>query len=208
MPSIVKVCGITRPSDAVTAVEAGATAIGMIFYPKSPRAVRLAQAAMISSVTSAPTLKVGVFVNEDPNRIRTIVDAARLDIVQLHGDEGPREIAELDGLRVWKAVRVDEGFDATALRQYSVEAFLLDAPTAAYGGSGEVFPWGKAIEAKRYGKVIVAGGLAADNVAEAIREVDPWGVDASSRLESAPGVKDTAKVQAYVAAALDRPSSD
>ena len=118
MPELIKVCGITRPTDAVEAVKAGATAIGMIFYPGSPRAVRVAQAAMIASVAPASVLKVGVFVNEAPNRIRTVIDAARLDVAQLHGDEGPEQLEALDGLRVWKAVRVGADFDAAALSRF------------------------------------------------------------------------------------------
>ena len=200
-PAIIKVCGITRPADAAVAAEAGATAIGVMFYPASPRAVRVAQAAMISSSVPAPVLKVGVFVNEDPNRIRTVVDAARLDIVQLHGDEGPYDIESLSGYRLWKALRVGPDFDASTLKAFDVEAFVLDTAGEGYGGSGRSFPWEKALAAKEHGKVIVAGGLAADNVAAAVRQIEPWGVDASSRLESRPGEKDPEKVREYVAAA-------
>lgn len=203
MPRVIKVCGITRPADAQAAVRAGATAIGMIFYPESPRAVRVAQAAMIASVVPASVMKVGVFVNESPNRIRTLVHAARLDVIQLHGDEGPDVLAQLSDFRLWKAVRVDGKFHPDSLARLDVEAFVLDAPGDGYGGTGKTFPWSKAVEAKRHGHVIVSGGLADDNVSEVIREVDPWGVDASSRLESRPGEKDPAAVQAYVSAALE-----
>ncbi len=205
MLEIIKVCGITRPADAVIAAEAGATAIGMIFHSKSPRSVRVAQASMIASMVPSEVLKVGVFVNEDPNRIRTFVDAARLDVVQLHGDETLEDARALAGYRVWKAVRVGDDFDAASLAGFEVEAFLLDAAGPGYGGSGKTFPWAKAVEAKSFGRVIVAGGLAGDNVAEAIREVEPWGVDASSRLESRPGEKDDQKVRDYVVAASPRP---
>lgn len=201
---IIKVCGITRPADAIAAAGAGATAIGMVFYRRSPRAVRLHEAAMVSAVVPPGVAKVGVFVNEEPAEIRKLVQAARLDVVQLHGDETPDILGALDGLRVWRALPVGPEFDPGSLAAWDVEAVLLDAPSGeAYGGSGRQFPWAKAVEAKRVGpKIIVAGGLDGSNVAQAIQEVAPWGVDSSSRLESSPGVKDEAKVQAYVSAAV------
>ncbi len=199
---IVKVCGITSPADALSAANAGATAIGMIFFGRSPRFVRLNEAAVIAAVVPAGVAKVGVFVNETAERILSVVEAARLDVVQLHGDETPGFCGQLSDLRMWKALNVGEDFDPQVLRTYPCEAFLLDAPAGeSYGGVGRTFPWTSAEAAKRYGKIIVAGGLAADNVGEAIAQVDPWGVDASSRLESRPGVKDPAKVAEYVRAA-------
>lgn len=200
MLEIIKVCGIVEPFDALAAVQAGATAIGMVFYPESPRFARVDQAAMVSAVVSSAALKVGVFVNETPEQIRTIAEAARLDVIQLHGDEPPNAVAELEGLRVWKALPVGDNFDVAWLDEYDCEAFLLDtAKAAAYGGSGQTFPWHKAVEAKQSGKkIILAGGLGPDNVAEAIRTVQPWGVDASSRLEESPGRKDAEKVRAYI----------
>lgn len=201
MIEIIKVCGITSPADALTAARAGAAAIGLIFHPGSPRFVRPEQAAMISGVVPTGVLKVGVFVNEEPARVHDVVAAARLDVVQLHGDESPAEAEALDGLRIWKAFRVGNDFDVEALAAYRVEAFLLDAPSEGYGGAGRVFPWSKAAQAKRFGRVLMAGGLDADNVCDAIRRAGPWGVDASSRLESRPGVKDPDKVRRYVEAA-------
>lgn len=202
MPEIIKVCGIVEPPDALSAVQAGATAIGLVFYAPSPRAVRLDQAAMISAIISSKALKVGVFVNETPERIRAVAEAARLDVVQLHGDEPPGDIAELEGLRVWKALPVGDSFDPAWMDRYDCEAILLDTAKAdLYGGSGETFPWQKALESKSERRIIVAGGLGPDNVAEAIRTMKPWGVDASSRLESSPGRKDPQKVEAYIAAA-------
>ena len=169
---------------------------------RSPRAVRLHEAAMGSAVVPPGGLKVGVFVNEPAESIRSIVEAARLDVVQLHGSEKPDDCAALDGLRVWKALAVGPKFDPSEMAAYPVEAFLLDTPAGdAYGGTGKQFPWAKAAEAKRHGKVIVAGGLEGDNVRQVIAEVDPWGVDSSSRLETEPGVKDPERVKAYVSAA-------
>lgn len=205
MLEIVKVCGIVEPADALVAVQAGATAIGIVFYSASPRYARLDQAAMVSAVVSSRALKVGVFVNETPARIRAVADAVRLDVVQLHGDEPPSDLDELKGLRVWKALPVGDNFDAAWMDNYDCEAILLDSAKAdAYGGSGQTFPWRKAIEAKGKRRIILAGGLGPDNVEEAIRTVAPWGVDASSRLESSPGRKDSERVEAYVKAAQMR----
>jgi len=200
---IVKVCGITSSADALAASGAGATAIGMIFFPRSPRYVRVGDAAAISAVLPAGVLRVGVFVNETVEQVRMFAEEARLDVVQLHGDEPPEFCESLKDLRVWKAMNVGEDFDPASLDAYPCEAFLLDAPAGeSYGGAGRTFPWASADAAKRHGKIIVAGGLAGDNVADAINQVDPWGVDASSRLESHPGVKDNSKVADYVRTAL------
>lgn len=204
MPEIIKVCGIVEPADALAAIQAGATAIGMVFYSESPRFVRLDQAAMVSAVVSSRGLRVGVFVNETTERIRAVADAVRLDVVQLYGDEPPSDLEELQGLRVWKALPVGDNFDPARMDDYDCEAILLDTAKAdGYGGSGQPFPWSKAAEAAGKRRIILAGGLGSDNVAEAIRTVKPWGVDASSRLESSPGRKDTEKVEAYVKAALN-----
>ncbi|MEZ5362665.1 MAG: phosphoribosylanthranilate isomerase [Bryobacterales bacterium] len=202
---IIKVCGITHPADAIAAVQAGATAIGMVFYAPSPRAVKTHEAAVISAVVPPTALKVGVFVNEEPERIRSLAEAARLDVVQLHGDEGPETISALSGLRLWRAFRVGPHFQPAVLEELQgVEAFLLDGPAGdAYGGAGVPFAWDKAVEAARYGKVIIAGGLDGENVAEAIRIAQPWGVDSSSKLERKPGEKDHDKVAAYITAARE-----
>ena len=202
-PEIIKVCGITHPADALAAVQAGATAIGMVFYASSPRAVRPHEAAFISAVVPLAVLKVGVFVNEEPERIRAIAEAARLDVIQLHGDEGAETIEALQDFRVWRSFRVGPDFQPAVLEEVEgVEAFLLDGPAGdIYGGAGVPFAWEKAAEAKLYGKIIVAGGLDGANVADAIRIAQPWGVDSSSKLERSPGQKDREKVEAYVAAA-------
>jgi phosphoribosylanthranilate isomerase len=201
-PEIIKVCGLTSPADALAAVRFGADAVGFVFFGGSPRAVKPADAAMISGQLPTSTLKVGVFVDEEPERLRTIASMARLDVVQLHGNESAEYCAALKDFRVWKAVRIGEDFDAESLAAYDVEAFLLDTASGdAYGGTGRTFPWPKALAVKKFGKVILAGGLDGGNVAEAIRAVDPWGVDASSKLEAKPGVKDHERVKLYVEAA-------
>jgi phosphoribosylanthranilate isomerase len=141
---------------------------------------------------------VGVFVNEPPEEVERIRAAAGLDVVQLHGDEPPEALPR--GTRVWKALRVDGSFEPAAMDAYDVEAFLLDAPSERYGGSGHTFDWSKA----RHGgkKIVLAGGLDAGNVQAAIRLARPWGVDSCSRLESSPGRKDHARMAQFLEAAL------
>ncbi|MBI3667122.1 MAG: phosphoribosylanthranilate isomerase [Acidobacteria bacterium] len=198
---IIKVCGITRVEDALVAAREGATAIGLNFYPGSPRYVDFGRGAMIGAVLPHTVLRVGVFVDETSDRIRDTARAVRLDVVQLHGDEPPFDCEALAPLRVWKAFRVGEEFEPRRLADYPCEAFLLDTDSGLLGGAGRTFPWGVAREAARYGKIIVAGGLDGGNVADAIRAAAPWGVDASSRLERSPGVKDAAKVREFLHAA-------
>ena len=201
---VIKVCGLTQPADALAAARAGATAIGLIFYRRSPRAVDMRQAALIAAVTPRPILRVGVFVNETADEIRSIVEAVQLDVVQLHGDETAEACLALRGFRLWKALPVTEKFDPASVAAYPVEAVLLDTPASGnYGGAGRTFPWSQAAAARELKPVIVAGGLDGSNVAEAIRRTAPWGVDASSKLESRPGVKDPEKVRAYMHAARE-----
>jgi phosphoribosylanthranilate isomerase len=178
---MIKVCGITRREDAVAAADAGASALGFIFYPHSPRYVTPAQAAELGE--GLPVWKVGVFVDETPAAIETAIRDARLDIVQIYGGVAPAHA------RVWKAFRVGDRFDHSLA--HGAEAVLLDG-----ANNGSSFDWRIARGASQ--KVIVAGGLDASNVAEAIRTAQPWGVDASSRLETAPGIKDHEKVRAFV----------
>lgn len=194
---VVKVCGITSAEDAQAAISAGAGALGFNFYPKSPRYVSPAEAAAITAGVPANVLKVGVFVNEAPGRIAEIVGEAGLDVAQLHGDEQPQDIPP--GIRVWKAFRVNDTFRVEQLEAFPAEAFLLDTPTAMYGGSGHTFDWTRARGAA--GLILLAGGLDESNVREAIAAAQPWGVDACSRLESAPGKKDHGRMERFVAAA-------
>lgn len=195
--TLVKVCGITSAADAQAAVKAGAGALGFNFYRQSPRFISAADAAAITALLPEGILKVGVFVNEAPGTVQAIVREAGLDIAQLHGDEAPGAFPE--GVRVWKAFRVDEAFALSRLERYPAEAFLLDTPTALYGGSGHTFDWQRARGAA--GRILLAGGLDETNVREAIAVAQPWGVDACSRLESAPGKKDHDRVARFIAAA-------
>ena len=183
---IVKVCGITRREDALAAAEAGASAIGFIFYPDSPRYIQPEHAADLGAGIDA--WKVGIFVGEKPAHIAAVMRAAHLDVAQIYGSsEAPA------GARVWKAFRVTGAVDAA--RAGGAEAVFLDS-----AGNGIAFDWSLARGVAD--KVIVGGGLDASNVADAIRAARPWGVDASSRLETAPGIKDHNKVRAFVRAAL------
>ena len=203
-PCVRKVCGVTRPADAHHAVRSGANAIGLIFYPPSPRAVTVAQARRLTATIPPGVRRVGVFVSERPATIAAAVREARLNVVQLHGKETPegcdlvrQEVG--DGVELWKAVRVGPRFDGSGLSAFDADAFLLDTGREGmYGGTGESFPWDLALHAKRFGRVVLAGGLDGSNVAEAVRAARPWGVDSSSRLESRPGVKDPEKVARYL----------
>lgn len=188
---MVKVCGITRREDAVAAADLGASAIGFIFYPKSPRYVTPERAAELGE--GLDVWKVGIFVHEKPADIEAVMRAARLDVAQIYGGAGPQ------GARIWKAFRVTGTFDTSLARD--AEAILLDGVSKDGVSNGNAFDW--SIARSVGGKVIVAGGLDASNVAEAIRVAQPWGVDASSRLETAPGVKDRDKIRAFLRAARE-----
>ena len=207
MPVLRKVCGVTRAEDAAHAVRAGANAVGLIFYRPSPRAVTVAQAEQIVSDVPAGIRRVGVFVGERPAKIAAAIQRVPLDVIQLSGGENPDDCQAVrraagDGAEIWKAVRVGPRFDDSLLSGFDVDAFVLDtAREGLHGGTGEVFPWQLAVSAKRHGKVIIAGGLDAENVAEAIRIARPWGVDSSSRLEREPGVKDPERVTRFLQAA-------
>jgi phosphoribosylanthranilate isomerase len=190
---MVKICGITNEEDALAAVAGGASALGFNFWPRSPRYVTLDAARRIIAQIPAPVWKVGVFVDEDPAEVSRIAKEAGLDIVQLHGHEKARDFPP--AARVWKAVRIGGNFDARSLEEYPAEAILLDGPANGVG-----FDW--ALAARVTKKVIIAGGLDAGNVQSAIERARPWGVDACSRIESAPGRKDHKKMAAFLITAL------
>ncbi|MBI5765062.1 MAG: phosphoribosylanthranilate isomerase [Planctomycetes bacterium] len=205
----VKICGITRPQDAVIAADAGADAIGLVFA-KSPRQVTPSRAREIVAVLPPFVAAVGVFVNARPATIRRIVDVVGLTAVQLHGDESTAFIAQLGALRIIKALRVrDRSFvdDIARLRDLCVSGVLLDAysPTAR-GGSGKRFDWDLVNQARQAGALdnappmILAGGLTPQNVRAAIRSVRPWAVDVSSGVESAPGIKSPNLIEQFVSA--------
>jgi phosphoribosylanthranilate isomerase len=191
---IVKICGITNYEDALAAVEAGASAIGFNFYHDSPRYISPTGAAVISEKIPASVWKVGIFVNEGPQSIARIALHATLDVVQLYGT------SEACGIRIWRACRIGV-VSADYLKDKSVEAILLDTPTEnVYGGTGTTFDWSRAKGLRK--NVIIAGGLDADNVRQAIEQAHPWGVDACSRLEKSPGLKDHDKMRKFIKIAL------
>ena len=201
--SRVKICGITNLADAVAAVDAGADALGFNFYEQSPRFVSIAQAAEIVDRLPRDHMNVGVFVNADLETIIATARKARLDAVQLHGDESPgfvdRLRNEIDALLI-KAFRVSHEFDTDRVREYAVDGVLLDGySTNARGGTGQTFDWTLAtLIGKHVEKVWLAGGLTPDNVRLAIKTVRPFAVDACSSLESVPGIKDPAKVEQFI----------
>jgi phosphoribosylanthranilate isomerase len=183
-PFIVKVCGVTTREDAQAALDAGANALGFNFYPRSPRFVSFERAAEMIAALRGDFLRVGVFVNPEEE-----IEAPFLDVAQIHG-------AGRAAMPIWRAVNPGN----VPAADDNVEAWLLDTVTPAFGGSGQSFDW--SLAAGFPYRAIIAGGLDAGNVGEAIRVARPWGVDSCSRLESAPGRKDHAKVAAFVENAL------
>ena len=194
----VKICGNVTLKDTMAAVEAGADAVGFVFHARSPRVVSPKAVAVIVSHLPPFVTPVGVFVNEKPDVVRQIASDCGIHLVQLHGEESPQYCAELK-LSVLKGIRVCSRGDLSMLSLYRVKAILLDAYVeGVVGGTGTTFDWALAVEAKAWGPIILAGGLTPDNVVEAISRVQPYGVDVSSGVEAAPGVKDHAKVRAFV----------
>ncbi|WP_194787722.1 phosphoribosylanthranilate isomerase [Pseudomonas sp. UFMG81] len=196
-----KICGITRIEDALAAVEAGADALGFVFYAKSPRAVDVRQARAIIRELPPFVTTVGLFVNASRCELNETLEAVELDLLQFHGDESP---ADCEGYhRPWvKALRVRPGDDLEAACQHYAGArgMLLDAYVPGVpGGTGEAFDW-SLIPKKLSKPIILAGGLSADNVAQAIRQVRPYAVDVSGGVEQAKGIKDAAKIDAFMRA--------
>ncbi len=198
----VKICGITNPGDAPVAIEAGADALGFNFYEKSPRFVSMETAAEISGSLPPYTLRVGVFVNPSEQLVRKAIGECGLNLLQFHGDEPP-EFCTQFGLMSMKAFRVRDAESLQELSGYQTDAWLLDAYASdLFGGTGEKFNWDVAREVQKLGKpVFLAGGLTPENVADAIRQVQPFGVDVSSGVESSPGKKDHDKVRAFIKSA-------
>jgi phosphoribosylanthranilate isomerase len=198
----VKICGITNLSDAQVAVGAGADALGFNFYEKSPRYLSPSTAAEISRALPPFVLRVGVFVNPAEELVRRAIGECGLNLLQFHGDEPP-EFCTQFGLMSMKAFRVRDTGSLKELPKYQTDAWLLDAYASdTFGGTGEKFNWRLAAEVPRPGKpVFLAGGLTPENVAEAIRQVQPFGVDVSSGVESSPGRKDHGQVRAFIKSA-------
>lgn len=188
---LVKICGITNREDALAAVEFGATALGFIFYPKSPRAASAGALSEWIGEIPPQILRVGVYVNEAPAVIEANAAKLGLHVAQLHGDESP---AQHPAGTVWRALRVTGD---PVLTDYPADALLLDGP-----GGGRTFDWNIAAQVAKVRRVILAGGLTPDNVGQAMETVRPWGVDTASGVESEPGLKDHARMKQFIETAL------
>jgi phosphoribosylanthranilate isomerase len=199
----IKICGITRTQDARAAAEAGADAIGLVFYPQSPRYLSGERAVEIRDALPPFVQTVALFVNPDAAQVAQVLQRVRPALVQFHGAETPEFCAQF-GIPFVKACRVKPGVDALEyLRPFSrAAAWLFDSHVPEYGGVGESFDWSlvPALSPDLGDRpVILSGGLSRGNIAEAIRRVRPWGVDVSSGVESAKGIKDAAKIAAFIA---------
>jgi phosphoribosylanthranilate isomerase len=199
MKTRIKICGITRVEDALAAARLGADAIGLVFYPGSPRAVTPARAREIIDVLPPFVVPVGLFVNADAATVRETVAAAPVQLLQFHGDETPGYCADF-GLPFMRALRVRAGTDLLQYARdfHAARGLLLDAwVDGVHGGTGAVFDW-SLIPPDLPMPVILSGGLNPDNVEQAVRRVRPWAVDVSSGVESTKGIKDAAKIEAFI----------
>ena len=202
MRTRIKICGITRPGDALAAAQAGADAVGLVFYPQSPRYLAAERALGIRDALPPFVQTVALFVNPDAAQVAQVIGRVRPGLLQFHGDETPEFCAQF-GMPYVKACRVKSGVRSEVdlleyLRPFSgAAAWLLDSYVEEYGGVGESFDWSLAPQ-RLERPLILSGGLARGNVAEAIRRVRPWGVDVSSGVESAKGIKDAAKIAAFI----------
>lgn len=187
--------------DALAAAEAGADAIGLMFYEKSPRCISLEHAQEISRNLPPHIMRVGVFVDPDADLVATSMAHCGLSLLQFHGGE-PNDFCCQFGLMSMKAFRMKDATTLQQLAAYQTDAFLLDSYVAGkHGGTGEKFNWDLAVEAKKFGKpIFLSGGLTSENVADAVRQVMPFGVDVSSGVEASPGKKDHKKIRDFVAA--------
>ena len=205
MPTRIKICGLTRLEDAQRAVDLGAAALGFNFYPLSPRYIEPAAARAIIRRLPPFVATVGVFANEtDAGQVISQAREAGATTVQVHGPRFPALDELLAVFTLVVAVAVREGFKPEELRKIKPSAYLLDAfDPDRLGGTGRTFDWNAAREAKQYGPIILAGGLTPENVAQAVREVRPFAVDVASGVESAPGIKDAAKLRAFFTAVAE-----
>ncbi len=201
METRVKICGITSLTDAQAAAAAGADALGFNFYEQSPRQVTIPAATDISRRLPPAVMRVGVFVNAPAETIARAIGECGLGMLQFHGDEPPEFCLQF-GLMSMKGFRIRDAESLQELPKYQTDAYLLDAwSLEARGGTGGTMNWDLAIEAKKLGRpIFLAGGLTPENVAAAVRQVRPFGVDVASGVESSPGKKDPAKVRNFIAA--------
>ena len=201
----VKICGITNFEDAQHAVRCKADAVGLVFYEPSERYINPDEAARIVARLPHYTSKVGVFVDSDLRYVHEVAKKVQLSAVQLYGNEGADDLIGYE-TSVIKVFRIKPDFDVEVMHNYVVDAFLLDTHSETrHGGTGRTFDWNIAVKAKEYGRIILSGGLTPDNVEDAVRFVQPYGVDVSSGVESSPGKKDPNKVRDFIARAKNVP---
>jgi phosphoribosylanthranilate isomerase len=198
----IKICGITEFEDARDAVLLGADAIGLNFYPSSPRYVEAAHAAKIIEKLPPLVTVVGIFVNHrDPQNLEDFAVSLGLHAVQLHGNETPDYCSMIQRVKVIKAFRVDSSFRVDTLRAYGSGTFLLDAGSPdRFGGTGTSFDWDLAFGANAFGSIIIGGGLNSENVSQVVSQLHPFGVDVASGVESKPGRKDYEKMRRFIEA--------
>lgn len=195
----VKICGIRTLEEAEAAIAAGADALGFNFWPPSARYVEPSAVQEFIKKLSPLVCTVGVFVNDDANRVINIASQLRLQAVQLHGDESSEFCDRLTEIKTIKALRVDQDFDLNLIELYRVNMVLLDSSVDGnYGGTGQRFDWRIAIEAKRLAPIILAGGLTLENVGDAITRVRPEAIDVCSGVEAEPGRKDLVKLRKFM----------
>lgn len=194
----IKICGITNIEDALTAAEAGADALGFNFYKKSPRYIEPKKAAEIIAQLPPLVMPVALFVNEREEKIRDIMFTTGIKVLQFQGDERP-EFCERFSTRVIKVFQVKDKESLKHMAHYRVSAYLLDSyKEGMRGGTGVTFDWHLAVVAKTLGRIILAGGLTPENVAEAVRLVQPYAVDVASGVEKEKGIKDHAKIKKFI----------
>jgi phosphoribosylanthranilate isomerase len=191
----IKICGITNMEDALLAAELGADALGFIFVKTSPRHIRPSTVRKIIQELPPFIVPIGVVADVEHDEILELIDETGICCVQLHGNESPKQLAKFP-VPVYKSFRVDKEFNLETLQRYKGSAYLLDTYVeGALGGTGKTFDWDIAVKAKSYGRIILAGGLTPENIAEAIQKVHPYAVDVNSGVESAPGKKDRTKLE-------------
>ena len=199
----IKICGLTRAQDVRAAVAHGADAIGFVFYASSPRAVSIAQAAQLVALLPPFVASVGLFVNATEDDINCVLERVPLQLLQFHGDEAEADCARFG--RPWiKAARMRAGVDLVEFASFhpGASGVLVDAFVEGYGGGGKTFDW--SLIPQGFGRpLVLSGGLDADNVVDAVRRIRPWAVDVSSGVESDKGIKDTAKIAAFIAGVRD-----
>ena len=195
----VKICGITNIDDAISAIWAGADALGFVFYKKSPRHISPKKAKEIIDILPPWVFKIGLFVNEKGSHVESIAKYCDLDFIQLHGDENVSYLNKLRKLRLIKAIRIKDGFDLKNIENLPCEVVLLDSFSSKFGGTGKRFDWSLENQIKKIKKpYIVSGGLTSRNVKAAVKKFMPYAVDVSSGVESRPGKKSKQKLKEFV----------